>query len=403
MRRKKLNFGIIFFILFFCNCGYGSQIPFEAVKNNDVSAVKEAIRKGANIDEMYTAESTYGEDSWAPLAVAAYYNSLDVAKLLLEKGANIEIENSFIPISSPYDIRWSISPFYAVTPLMLAAINNSLEVARLLIQKGADLNKKDHWGMSALMRAAGKGDGSLETARLLIKKGADVNLKSNEWMTALMATAYSNSLKIAKLLIENGVNDLNARYNEKGNYHDDWTAVMLAAENNSLGVVTLLIEKGADINAKGSKGKTALRIAGMKGHNEMVALLLGKDGVENLVIIPIEFIEKDLVSEVQKAIDEGADVNIRYKGDWTPLMKASENNSLKVAKLLIRKGADINAKLDSSLSYKFVNSWPTNITMLMVSAAKNSLQVADLLIKNGVDIDERDSSGCNQNHQDDRG
>ncbi len=51
------------------------------------------------------------------------------------------------------------------------------------------------------------------------------------------------------------------------------------------------------------------------------------------------------VGEVDSLLDAGADVNFRDKEDCTPLHLASRRNHLKVVKLLIDNGANVNLKV----------------------------------------------------------
>ena len=57
-------------------------------------------------------------------------------------------------------------------------------------------------------------------------------------------------------------------------------------------------------------------------------------------------IKKGSISEINQAIQDGANVNAKDKGGWTPLMLACDNNkaSKEVTELLIDKGAKVNAK-----------------------------------------------------------
>ena len=73
------------------------------------------------------------ENGRTPLHIAAIYNNVEVAKVLLNNGANIDSQTGYL--------RYVTENF--TTPLHLAAQYRSVEVARLLIQKGADQSLED--------------------------------------------------------------------------------------------------------------------------------------------------------------------------------------------------------------------------------------------------------------------
>ena len=85
------------------------------------------------------------------------------------------------------------------TPLMLAAINNQLELAKVLIDHGADVNRE---GWTPLHYAASKGH--REMMRLLIENDAYLDSESSNRTTPLMMAAFSNSPLAVKLLLEEG-------------------------------------------------------------------------------------------------------------------------------------------------------------------------------------------------------
>jgi len=85
------------------------------------------------------------------------------------------------------------------TPLMLAAINNQIELAKLLIQREADINKP---GWTPLHYAASRGH--REMMRLLIENDAYLDSESPNGTTPLMMAAFSNSPLAVKLLLEEG-------------------------------------------------------------------------------------------------------------------------------------------------------------------------------------------------------
>jgi ankyrin repeat protein len=96
------------------------------------------------------------------------------------------------------------------SPLMLAAINNQLDLARILIQRGADVNKP---GWTPLHYAATRGH--REMMRLLLENEAYIDSESANGTTPLMMAAYYASPLAVKLLLEEGadpvlVNDTNS-------------------------------------------------------------------------------------------------------------------------------------------------------------------------------------------------
>jgi ankyrin repeat protein len=85
------------------------------------------------------------------------------------------------------------------TPLMLAAINNQLDLAKVLIARGADVNRE---GWTPLHYAATKGH--REMMRLLLENDAYIDSESANGTTPLMMAAFSTSPLAVKLLLEEG-------------------------------------------------------------------------------------------------------------------------------------------------------------------------------------------------------
>lgn len=85
------------------------------------------------------------------------------------------------------------------TPLMLAAIHNQLELARVLIERGAEVNQP---GWTPLHYAATRGH--REMMRLLLDNEAYIDSESANGTTPLMMAAYSATPLAVKLLLEEG-------------------------------------------------------------------------------------------------------------------------------------------------------------------------------------------------------
>ena len=88
----------------------------EAIKRGDVDAVRELLRRGADVN----ARDRYGQTG---LMVAAHAGHHGVVEALLEHGANLNITAKF-----------------GLSALMLAVVAGHAEVARLLARAGSDLS-----------------------------------------------------------------------------------------------------------------------------------------------------------------------------------------------------------------------------------------------------------------------
>lgn len=91
------------------------------------------------------------------------------------------------------------------TPLHCAAWRDNVDVAKVLLNAGADIqarNQNDHYGDTALHAAAHGNHKAV--AALLIERGADVTAKSSRGTTPLDETLVHKATAVAKLLRESG-------------------------------------------------------------------------------------------------------------------------------------------------------------------------------------------------------
>jgi ankyrin repeat protein len=98
------------------------------------------------------------------------------------------------------------------TPLDRAAFKGKVDVVRLLIERGAEVDSRDKWGWTPLHLASRYGH--LEVSRVLIDHGANVNARKHESLDSATSSAYNGHLGIVKLLLERGA-DVHA-LNEEG-------------------------------------------------------------------------------------------------------------------------------------------------------------------------------------------
>ena len=168
-----------------------------------------------------------------PLSMAVSMNDIALVQQLLNEGERPNGRDT------NYD---------DITPLFLAVENGSVEIAKLLLKFGADVNAVDKRKRTPLMFI--DRDATLELTDLLLAAGAKVNAKDELGNTALLNGAGTVETEVLKALINAGA-DVNA-----GNAAGE-TPLMTAAEEDDLERVTMLLVAGADVGAKNENDETA--------------------------------------------------------------------------------------------------------------------------------------------------
>jgi ankyrin repeat protein/mono/diheme cytochrome c family protein len=258
-----------------------------AVRANDIANVTRTL---AEQPELVKAVDNAGSTL---LHHAAAFASVEMMKLLLDKGADPNAQNR--RKSTP--MHWAIQAEAKV---------------RLLLERGAKVETKQVEGRTALYQAASLGNGN-NVVRLLLEKGADPNARTVTGATPLMAASRSGNVEVMRMLLA-GKAQVNA---QSGNGS---TALMAAASSGNPDAVRLLLDSGADPNLTTKKNDTALMDAATSGVEESVRLLLEK----------------------------GAEVNIRGERGYTALMYAAASDAMTAGsvKLLLAKGADTTFTAD---------------------------------------------------------
>jgi len=152
----------------------------------------------------------------------------------------------------------------------------------------------------------------------------------------------------------------------------------LAVVKGDLDQVSKAIAAGADVNAKDREDFTVLHLALIQGNEELAALLIanGADTKAKMTngIMPLHFAAmKGCRLMAEFLIDDGSDVNAQDQTQGTPLHYAVYfSGDVEIVKLLIAKGADINAKN------------PRGQTAFEVARQKGQTELLDLLKLDGT-------------------
>jgi ankyrin repeat protein len=221
----------------------------------DLAKVRLLLRHCANANLASASGNT-------PLIVASLrHGSAPVLRELLAHGADVSARNA--------------EGFDALT---VAARIGDLEAVRLLIEHKADVNatprKTATRGEGTPLMAAAR-SGHLDILELLVDSGADINAMSEQG-SALSAAAYADRRNCAEFLLQRGAKtDLSGKAFSQRN-DTGYTPLMYAAmtEHDDATLVEALLARGAEVNAKSSKGETALDFAKKRGDTKVVAALL---------------------------------------------------------------------------------------------------------------------------------
>lgn len=386
----------------------------KAVKEGKVETVKKLLKTGTN------PNSVDATDGRSALTNACKFGHLEIVQVLLDAGANVNRKDklkdcygkniSQSPLSAACDrdtqdhasvssisrflIDYGANLFSAHEkgkdgPLHYAAKHGHIEVVSLLLEKGIDVNIKGAWGNTALYYAATYGK-SLDLVKILLEGGAQINAMDQDGTNALFKLIDGNedNVEIARLLIDNG-----AKLEDKG-YGG---ALYWAARRGKKKIVELLIERGLNVNSTDYKKKEKAVIgAMMRKHYDIVKILLehGADPYTeaeydgSLLQQAADLGDQDLVKIIlekqkEKKTKPGKPRQSAVKKSRAgALVKAAEKGNLKIVKLLLESGVDINEKLCDREE-----------NPLMKTAAFGKIEVIKYLLEKGADITARDDRG----------
>lgn len=102
----------------------------------------------------------FADDGFTPLGLACYFGQHEIARYLVLKGADVNL-----PSNNGFN----------VFPIHSAAAGNYTDIAKLLIENGANVNVRQQAGSTPLHSAAQ--NGNLDLLILLLENGADVNVR----------------------------------------------------------------------------------------------------------------------------------------------------------------------------------------------------------------------------------
>lgn len=248
--------------------------------------VKDLLQQGADIDAVTGEEGT-------ALHVACKEGHSDIARVLIESGADINIVGDF-----------------SKSTILLAAMQADLiDISCLLINHGADSGAQGNiWSVkdqNSYRREiyplhAACFEGADKVVKALINKNVDINLDDEHYGTPLEIASSSGNEKVVKLLCEQGAETGTCALHEAVLNHHEHIVQLLLEHGADVNVrnkkgdtplgkavgyhlednIRLLLEHGADVHARDRAGGTLLHTAVQTSASEGVILLLFKHGVD---------------------------------------------------------------------------------------------------------------------------
>jgi ankyrin repeat protein len=299
LKRIVAAFVLCTAVVFAQDTGSPSDAFYSAIRDNNLAKLEALLKGGAdpNVSDPRGGAS--------PLMYAAAVGSTGAMTLLLDSGAKANATNAT-----------------GATALMWAATD--IAKVRLLLSRGADVNVASQRGRTALQSAA-RSDNSAAIVRLLLAAGADAKAVDGAKANTLHAATLGNDIDTIRLILDAGA-DVNAAD------FAGFTPLLNAAANRNLDAIRLLLAKGADAKVRSGDGAFQKVKAGT------IAL-----GLWTPLTAAVSLASPELVKTL---LDAGVGINVADVRGMTPLMLAvaTDRQNIDVIRLLIARGADVNAK-----------------------------------------------------------
>jgi len=344
----------------------------DAVQRKDVQTVKTLVSQGGDVNAAQG-------DGMTALHWAAMQGDSEIASILIYAGANVR----------------ATTRLGAYTPLHLASQNGSAAVIDALLTGGAPIGAATTTGATPLMLASAAGQAG--AAQTLLEHHADPNTKENaNGETALMFAAALDRVDVVKVLLQHGATPtVTSKVVDLTNLtapEDDLQREIRDKQNAESAQRTGTPPPPASNGEyQGPTSKTG--VAGMTrpySFNE----LIGKQGG----LTALHFAARQGgINTVKALVEAGANVNEVSPADGTsPLVMAAINGQFDIAKYLVEHGADPNRASEAGMAplYAVLNiEWAPKMFYPQPRAQLQQqtayLDLMKVLLDKGADVNAR--------------
>ncbi|XP_077438731.1 ankyrin-3-like isoform X27 [Vanacampus margaritifer] len=369
-----------------------------AARKDDTKAAALLLQNDHNADVESKMMNRTTESGFTPLHIAAHYGNINVATLLLNRGAAVDFmaRNDITPLhvaskrgnsnmvkllldrGSKIDAKTKDG----LTPLHCGARSGHAQVVEILLDRGAPILSKTKNGLSPLHMAT-QGD-HLNCVQLLLQHDVPVDDVTNDYLTALHVAAHCGHYKVAKLIV-----DKKANPNAKA--LNGFTPLHIACKKNRVKVMELLLKHGASIQAVTESGLTPIHVAAFMGHENIVHALTHHGASPNTTNVRGETAlhmaaRAGQADVVRYLLKNGAKVETKSKDDQTALHISSRLGKVDIVQQLLQCGASANAATTSGY------------TPLHLAAREGHQDVATMLLENGASLASSTKKGFSPLH-----
>uniref|UniRef100_A0A8C2I296 Ankyrin 1, erythrocytic a n=1 Tax=Cyprinus carpio TaxID=7962 RepID=A0A8C2I296_CYPCA len=376
-----------------------------AARNDDTRTAAVLLQNDPNPDVLSKVCTGF-----TPLHIAAHYENLNVAQLLLNRGADVNFtpKNGITPLhiasrrGNVIMVRLLLDRGAKIdaktkdelTPLHCAARNGHVRIIEILLDQGAPIQAKTKNGLSPIHMAA-QGD-HLDCIRQLLQYNAEIDDITLDHLTPLHVAAHCGHHRMAKVLLDKGAKPNTRALN-------GFTPLHIACKKNHMRVMDLLLKHSASLEAVTESGLTPLHVSSFMGHLNIVKILMQKGASPYTEVCHSEYVIMYLYINddqtplhcaarmghnemVKLLLEHKANPNSTTTAGHTPLHIASREGHTQTASILL----DMNAQLTKMTKKGF--------TPLHVAAKYGKVDVAVLLLERGANPNAAGKAGLTPLH-----
>eukprot|EP00854_Cymbomonas_tetramitiformis_P016984 gene16984-20188_t len=392
----------------------GMTPAMRAAVSGDLDDLRELLQKGANLSLTNPEGKTAAMLAASSAMSAACHGHVKVLEELIAAKVDLNKQD---------EDGW--------TALMFAASGGHAEAVKTLVLGGADRSLRNKEGEDA--EALARSYRHSEALRAL-SLNIDLDLGDANGMTPVMTAAVNGNVKllgswyvVEKLFslnvqciklnksshrldnleedfnigcVRTGASNVLKAISDSGKYQDlleaktpdGGTPAMSAAVHGRVDALRVLIANKVDLDVQDEDGWTALMYAAVSGHSNCVQALVLAGAKRNIKNedgdTATALAKSQRFTEVLRALDFGADLDLADTEGMTALMKAATDGNTDLIRDLAAAGAKLDLQTVEGKTAVMIAAGQA-----MSAAVHGRVEALQILIANGADVDRQDEDG----------